>query len=60
MIYRMNGNLLLSEVPYVLTICILENTYDLVEQGGLNKKEMQLNLCNTFSILIFIELNLFT
>ena len=60
MIYRMNGNLLLSEVSYVLTICILENTYDLVEQVGLNKKEMQLNLCNTFSILIFIELNLFT
>ena len=24
-------------------------------QGGLNKKEVQLNLCNTFSILIFNE-----
>ena len=56
----MNGHLVLSEVSYVLTLCILENTYDLVEQGGLNKKEMQLNLCNIFSILIFIELNWFT
>ena len=25
----------------------------LVKQGGLNKKEMQLNICNNFSILIF-------
>ena len=29
-------------------------------QGGLNKKEIQLNLCNIFSILIFSELNLLT
>ena len=30
------------------------------EQGGLNKKEIQLNLCNIFSIFIFNELYLFT
>ena len=29
-------------------------------QGGLNKKEIQLNLCNIFSIFIFNELYLFT
>ena len=28
-------------------------------QGGLNKKEIQLNFCNIFSILIFNELHLF-
>ena len=28
-------------------------------QGGLNKKEIQLNLCNIFSIFIFNELYLF-
>ena len=28
-------------------------------QGGLNKKEIQLNLCNIFSILIFNKLHLF-
>ena len=31
-------------------------TYD---QGDLNKKEIQLNLCNVFSIVIFDELYLF-
>ena len=30
------------------------------DQGGLNKKEIQLNLCNKFSILIFNEFHLFT
>ena len=29
-------------------------------QGGLNKKRIQLNFCNIFSILIFNELYLFT
>ena len=29
-------------------------------RGGLNKKELQLNLRNIFSILIFSELNLHT
>ena len=28
-------------------------------QGGLNKKEIQLNLCNIFSSLIFNEFHLF-
>ena len=28
-------------------------------QEGLNKKEIQLNICNTFSIFIFNELYLF-
>ena len=28
-------------------------------QGDLNKKEMQLNLCNIFSIFVFNELYLF-
>ena len=28
-------------------------------QGGLNKKEIKLNICNIFSILIFNELRLF-
>ena len=30
-----------------------------IEQGGLNKKEIQLNLCNVLSIYIFNELHLF-
>ena len=29
------------------------------DQGGLNKKEIQLNFCNIFSIFIFNELYLF-
>ena len=29
------------------------------QQGGFNKKKIQLNLCNIFSILIFNELYLF-
>ena len=33
--------------------------YALLKQGGLNKKKIQLNLWNIFSILIFIELYLF-
>ena len=28
---------------------------DVFDQGGLNKKEIQLNLCNVFSIFIFNE-----
>ena len=31
-----------------------------VHQGGLNKKEIHLNLCNIFSSLVFNELYLFT
>ena len=31
----------------------------LLDQGGLNEKEIQLNPCNIFSILIFNELYLF-
>ena len=30
-----------------------------LNQGGLNKKEIQLNLCNMFSILIFNEFYFF-
>ena len=30
-----------------------------LNKGGLNKKEIQLNLCNIFSIFIFNELYLF-
>ena len=33
---------------------------DGLNQGGLNKKEIQLNLCNIFSIFIFNELYLFS
>ena len=36
------------------------NIATLIDQGGLNKKEIQLNLCNIFSIFIFNELYLFT
>ena len=28
---------------------------DPIYQGGLNEKEIQLSLCNIFSVLIFIE-----
>ena len=35
------------------------NMYPCLYQGGLDKKEMQLNLCNIFSFLIFNELYLF-
>ena len=32
---------------------------DYLQQGGLNKKKMQLDLCGIFFILILNELNLF-
>ena len=36
------------------------DVFHMFTQGGLNKKEIQINLCNTFSIFIFNELYLFT
>ena len=37
-------------------LSLLQHQYD---QGGLNKKKMQLNACKIFSILIFNEFHLF-
>ena len=44
----------------VSLIQIFEIRYTGSSQRGLNKKEIQLNLCNIFSIFIFNELYLFT
>ena len=46
---------------YAFTLPALKLVLDyLSDEGGLNKKKIQLNICNRFSILIFIELYLFT
>ena len=37
----------------------VQNFCSSFNQGGLNKKEIQLNLCNIFSIFMFNELYLF-
>ena len=37
------------------TVCL----YCMSKQGGLNKKEKQLNLCNIFSVLIYNEFYFF-
>ena len=36
----------------------LFNSFSFDKQGDLNQKEIQLNLCNIFSILVFDGLNL--
>ena len=44
-----------SFLSYYIILCIIISLY----QWGLNKKEIQMNLCNIISILIFNEFHLF-
>ena len=45
--------------PFLTTYFLEVSAHVLLKQGGLNKKKIQLNLCNIFSIFIFNELYLF-
>ena len=46
----------LVTTPYIDVATRNKIVFRLVKQGGLNKKEIQLNLCNIFSIFMSNEL----